>query len=1210
MSTVPDRIFIADTVFEIGVGETLRVVDDWMGVVLQDFYVNDGHHPIDDAGPIFINRGNVIVTSATERDPIENWVRGIDHDSMLSFFFMNSAFVNAAGATFSVSHTSLTGKATGFYCGQWSADFTNHGLFQVSSAHIAIGIENWNGNFVDREHSNNFNFDNTGEISVIGASAAYGALFYNGAYATNAGSISATGGQRAWGVLLFGHSPELINTGSITATTTGAEESVGVYLSGGDFGSRLVNAGTISADIAIRENDFDLRFGRGDDLIENAALILGDIRLNHGADEIRNTGVIHGDISFGDQDDLFLGSRGLVSGILSMGGGDDRVEAGIGGDRIFGGEGRDQISGGAGSDTIDGGDDDDLIYGDSGDDQLRGGAGQDFLFGGEGNDILEASEGDALAGGAGDDLYLLGAGRDLIILGLDDGVDEVIGFDPAEDRFGMTGLQFLSATVVGLDTRLTHAGGAILVRGITGLALSQWNDLIDPTLTLFGPNGLSRVGGDGDDELIGGAGDDFLYGAGGHDILRGGDGDDRLIDREGSGSFFGGAGNDRLISGDDDVMMDGGEGDDVLQAGGGNDQLHGGDGADTIHGGGGDDVIFGGAGANLIFGGDGDDRITGGADGERIYGNSGTDIIHAGAGDDVIFDGGDNDLIYGEDGNDEIHVMGDGRAWGGDGADWMIAEWGRVELFGEAGNDVLSGGWADGSRLYGGDGDDRITTSLFDGYAFGGAGDDVLSSSDYNAILQGGAGNDTLYGIRAYMVTADYSDADDYVTVDLRISAAQDTHSRGFDTLQGIGNLNGSDHADILTGDGFRNVLAGGLGGDRLNGEGGTDWLIGEGGDDQLNGGLDSDVLIGGDGDDVIDGGEGNDVAIFTGARALYTLSVADGVTTVSGPDGVDRLSNVERLHFADGVFAADGSTPAGALVGTGAGESLAGTSGDDVIHGGGGDDIITPNGGLDSIHGGDGIDTVVLPYAFAEYRISQFGGVTTLIFGSHAVTLSGVERLQFDTRTILLAPNGGDYIVGTEAADFLIGLELNDELVGGDGNDRLEGRDGDDILDGGAGDDTIIGGEGWDTLLLHGSRDDYTVLRSGDDFIVKGPDGTDHLTGVELLRFSDGGVIDLAKMYDPEPQVLPGPRDPDRTRGSDGPLVSRPEQGLDDYLLPRQQAEVQVLPADLIEHEPAPGLQGGANSGGWSFTIVDPGLDPVDWFGPLVPERFNPGWE
>ncbi|WP_374600667.1 calcium-binding protein [Brevundimonas sp.] len=1207
---MPGRIYIRDSVFELNVGQTLSVVDDWVGVSLQDFYVNDGRSPVDDPGPIFINRGNVVITSASERDAMSNWVRGIDHDSMLSAFFMNSAFVNASSATFSVSHTSLTGRATGFYSEQSSADFFNNGNFQVSSAHVAIGIETWNGNFLDRSHPGNFFFENTGQFTVVGATTAYGALFYNGAYATNSGSISVSGGQRAWGVLLFGHAPELINSGSISAATAGSEASVGVYLSGGNFGSRLVNSGTITADVAIQENDFNARFGRGQDLIENAGLILGDIQLSYGADEIRNTGVIHGDITFGDQNDLVLGARGLVFGAISMGGGDDRAEAGIGDDRINGGSGRDQIDGGDGSDTIDGGDDDDLIFGNTGDDVLRGGEGQDFLFGGAGNDVLEASEGDALLGGSGNDRYILGVGQDLVVLALDAGDDEVIGFDPAIDRFVMNGINFLSATVVGPDTLLTHGDGTIFVRGTTGLSLDQWNALVDPTATLIGPDGSLLAGDSSDDVLTGGSGSDFLYGGGGYDILSGGDGNDRLIDRSGAGSFFGEAGDDLIISGDDNVSMDGGDGADILQAGSGDDVLHGGSGADTIFGAGGDDTITGGTGANLIYGGDGNDQIFGGVDADQIYGNAGRDIVDGGAGNDKLFDGGDGDLIYGGDGDDEIHVFGNGRAYGGVGADQMFAESGQVELFGEDGNDFLSGLGTNGARLYGGGGNDRINTSLIDGFAFGGDGDDVLVSSDYNALLQGGAGNDFLYGVRSYLVTADYSDSNAYVTVDLRISTAQDTHSRGFDTLSGVGNLNGSDYSDRLTGNDLKNVLSGGLGADQLSGGGSSDWLIGGNGDDVLNGGLDGDVLIGGDGDDAIDGGSGNDTAIFSGVRALYTISSAGGAITVAGPDGVDRLSNVERLHFADGVFAADGSGTAGTLIGTDGSDTLVGTSGDDVILGGGGRDIIRPNGGSDSIHGGDGIDTVILPYTFSEYTVSEFGGVMMLTYGSYTLTLSGVERLQFDSRTVLLAPNGGDYTVGTEGRDILTGLGMNDHLVGGADADTLEGGDGDDILDGGSGDDTIIGGDGWDTLLLSGSPDDYRLLRAGDGYTVKGPDGRDVLTGVELLRFSDGSEIDLAMVFMSQPQAQPVLSQGGKGAETDEPLVSLPVSAFDGYLVPVQDPQGSCLLDMLVDFEPAWSDTSAVIPAKRFVTSAESGLESADWIETVMRGTRDIVWE
>lgn len=1188
------RIYIADRIFEIGVGETLTVVDDWIGIGLQDFYVNDGRHPVDDAGPVFINRGRVIVTSATERDPVENWVRGIDHDSYISSYFMNSRFVNAAGATFSVSHTSLSGKATGFYSGQASADFTNHGLFEVSSAHCAIGIENWNGNRLDRQDPINFHFLNTGRLHVVGANEAFGALFYNGAYASNSGSITATGGQRAWGVLMFGHAPELVNSGSITAIqTAGVEDSVGVYVSGGAFGSRLVNSGTITADVAIRENDFDSVRRPGEDLIENNGLIVGDIELSFARDEIRNSGLIQGDVSFGDQDDLFLGATGRLLGDLSMGGGDDRAESGLADDRVSGGDGRDRIDGGAGDDELHGDGGDDLIFGGEGDDVLRGGAGRDFLFGGEGRDVLEAADGDALDGGEGDDLYRLGEGRDVVVFGSNAGTDEVEGFDAATDRFSMAGA-FLSATVEGGHTRLTHAGGSVLVRNVTGLSLSQWNARIDAAPSLADATGVYRLGGEGDDELTGGAGDDLLYGGPGRDVLRGGGGDDRLIDREGAGALHGEAGHDVLIGGDGGVLMEGGDGEDVLQAGAGDDELNGGSGDDTILGGGGDDHITGGSGANDLHGGDGDDVVVGGDDADVIYGNAGRDAVHGGSGDDWLFDGGEDDLLYGEEGNDNITVHGRAQAFGGSGRDIMGADGDYAVLHGGDDNDVLSGAWTLGTSLYGDAGDDRIHTGLLGGHAFGGDGDDWLAASDFDAVLQGGAGNDDLHGIRAAMVTADYSDAGGYVTVDLRILDWQDTHSSGSDRLSVIGNLNGSNYNDVLTGDGFRNVLAGGLGADQLNGDGGSDWLIGGAGGDTLNGGEGGDVLVGEAGDDHLDGGAGADVAVYTGPRSQYTITVAGGVTTVSGPEGTDRLTNVERLHFADGVYAANGAAPAGVVTGTAQADVLTGGQGDDILLGGAGDDFITPGGGVDAVHGGDGVDTVVLQGNQTEYRISYFGDVTTIGSSWQTLTLSGVERLQFDSRTVLLGPGGGDYITDTGIDDFLIGAELDDLILASVGDDRLEGRAGNDRLEGGEGydtlfggagndtlsggdgDDVIDGGDGWDTLLLSGSRGDYRILQSGDGFIVKGLEGVDHVTGIEILRFADGSGIDLARQVhtgsgkspeddvfvlppqpDDQPQILPGP---DADKFADAPLVLPCNPAPEDRLFAGLEARLELM--------------------------------------------------
>lgn len=73
-------------------------------------------------------------------------------------------------------------------------------------------------------------------------------------------------------------------------------------------------------------------------------------------------------------------------------------------------------------------------------------------------------------------------------------------------------------------------------------------------------------------------------------------------------------------------------------------------------------------------------------------------------------------------------------------------------------------------------------------------------------------------------------------------------------------------------------------------------------------------LLLVGRGDNVLDGAGGVNTAQFTGAFGDYTITVDAGTITVSDQrgsalgDGVNTLSNIQRLLFADGLFASDGS--------------------------------------------------------------------------------------------------------------------------------------------------------------------------------------------------------------------------------------------------------------------------------------------------------------
>jgi len=126
------------------------------------------------------------------------------------------------------------------------------------------------------------------------------------------------------------------------------------------------------------------------------------------------------------------------------------------------------------------------------------------------------------------------------------------------------------------------------------------------------------------------------------------------------------------------------------------------------------------------------------------------------------------------------------------------------------------------------------------------------------------------------------------------------------DKLTSIENLIGSDHKDVLIGNGVNNQLDGGSGGDHLYGGAGADTLNGEDGEDSLNGGAGDDTLLGGDGMDVLIGGGGSDILIGEGGMDLFHLEQDDdGTDTVLGFTlGEDKIQI--GTAFQDDVTLAD----------------------------------------------------------------------------------------------------------------------------------------------------------------------------------------------------------------------------------------------------------------------------------------------------------------
>ena len=94
----------------------------------------------------------------------------------------------------------------------------------------------------------------------------------------------------------------------------------------------------------------------------------------------------------------------------------------------------------------------------------------------------------------------------------------------------------------------------------------------------------------------------------------------------------------------------------------------------------------------------------------------------------------------------------------------------------------------------------------------------------------------------------------------------------------------------------------------------------------------------------------------------------------------------------------------------------------------------------------------------------------------------------------------------------------LIENAVTGDGNDRINGNaldnqllgmQGDDVLYGALGNDTLDGGAGLDWAVFQGLSTAYVITTLNGKTLVTGADGTDWLTGIEYLAFSDKNLLD-----------------------------------------------------------------------------------------------------
>lgn len=309
----------------------------------------------------------------------------------------------------------------------------------------------------------------------------------------------------------------------------------------------------------------------------------------------------------------------------------------------------------------------------------------------------------------------------------------------------------------------------------------------------------------------------------------------------------------------------------------------------------------------------------------------------------------------------------DGTLSGTGAGDIILADSGKTQITGGAGDDILVSGAA-GAVMSGGDGadtfvlsptddtlrildfergSDRLDLSLFP----------MLRSLDQLSFEPTSTGTWVRFGDTEVKV----------ISADGKPLSAADLWPEGFDTPDRIGLplADMSDGAaasqatagdDLLRGSGGDDLLHGLDGDDLLIGRAGDDILRGDAGDDRLRGMVGRDRLLGGTGNDLIRGGGGRD--------------------RLAGQAGADRLSGQagnDRLNGGAGDDRLDGGGGDDRLLGRGGDDRLAGGRGDDLLQGGKGADRIEGGAGDDRLTGGGGRDRFVYGADHGDDYIADF---------------------------------------------------------------------------------------------------------------------------------------------------------------------------------------------------------------------------------------------
>ncbi|MBH0197657.1 MAG: hypothetical protein HP494_19180, partial [Nitrospira sp.] len=246
---------------------------------------------------------------------------------------------------------------------------------------------------------------------------------------------------------------------------------------------------------------------------------------------------------------------------------------------------------------------------------------------------------------------------------------------------------------------------------------------------------------------------------------------------------------------------------------------------------------------------------------------------------------------------------------------------------------------------------------------------------------------------------------------------------------------------------------------------------MGDTGDDVLIGGTGDDELIGGTGRDILTGGDGADQFVLH--AALSATTNVDQLTDFDGGVDTIQLSRSVFTALALGTLDADAFQ-------SGAGVTTAADADDRILYD-------TTTGAL-----------------YYDVNGTAAGGPIQI------ATLTGAPALSASDITVIAPPlNAGAVIApAASAANRLTAPTATS--ADSHAHQIIQGTSGDDLFAGRGGDDELTGGAGSDTAWYGGFAQEYLlatedgVLTVTDRQAVNGDEGTDQLTTIEQLQFSD----------------------------------------------------------------------------------------------------------